>query len=131
MNCHIRSGSVVMKSGLFIDKEHALPLVYLKVTLDYGNRVDLPVDGKPIIGVNAVEALDVQTSFVGAALAFESQGKTVANGDETERDALIGMQHAVERAKSLGVLLRIVRVSHSPGPENIVDRNQAATAKKL
>jgi GxxExxY protein len=46
------------QSGLSVEKEKALPLVYEDVKLDCGYRVDLLVKGKLIIEVKSVEALN-------------------------------------------------------------------------
>lgn len=45
------------KSELFVEKEKALPLVYEKVKLDCGYRIDIIVENKLIIEVKAVEEL--------------------------------------------------------------------------
>ena len=46
------------KTGLRVEKEKALPLIYEEVQLDCGYRVDLIVEGKLIIEVKSVEALN-------------------------------------------------------------------------
>ena len=46
------------QSGLSVEKQKALPLVYEEVKLDCGYRVDLLVDGKLVIEVKSVEALN-------------------------------------------------------------------------
>ena len=46
------------KSGLKVDKQRALPLVYEEVKLDFGYRVDLFVENKVVIEVKSVEALN-------------------------------------------------------------------------
>ncbi|HEV7645236.1 MAG TPA: GxxExxY protein [Pyrinomonadaceae bacterium] len=48
----------LIKAGLTVEKEKALPLVYESVRLDYGYRVDLMVEKKLIIGVKALEYLN-------------------------------------------------------------------------
>jgi len=45
------------KSGLYIEKEKALPLVYKDVKLDCGYRIDIMVENKVIIEVKSVEVL--------------------------------------------------------------------------
>jgi GxxExxY protein len=45
------------KSGLKVEKQKALPLVYDEVKLDVGYRVDLLVENKVIIEIKSVEAL--------------------------------------------------------------------------
>jgi len=46
------------KSNLSVEKQKPLPLIYEDVKLDSGYRVDLFVNGKLIIEVKAVEALN-------------------------------------------------------------------------
>ena len=46
------------KSGLNVDKQKALPLVYEEVKLEIGYRIDLIVENKFIIEVKSVEALN-------------------------------------------------------------------------
>jgi GxxExxY protein len=46
------------KSGLKVDKQKALPLVYEEIKLDCGYRIDLIVENKVIIEVKSVEALN-------------------------------------------------------------------------
>ena len=45
-------------SGLLVEKQKALPLVYETVKLDAGYRVDLLIENKLIIEVKAVNALN-------------------------------------------------------------------------
>lgn len=45
------------KSGLFVEKERPLPLVYEEVKLNVGYRIDLFVERKLIIELKSVEAL--------------------------------------------------------------------------
>lgn len=45
------------QSGLFVEKQKALPLVYEAVNLEAGYRVDLLVEQRVIIEIKAVEAL--------------------------------------------------------------------------
>jgi len=47
----------LIKSGLRVEAQKSLPLVYESVKLECGYRVDLLVEGKLIIEVKAVEAL--------------------------------------------------------------------------
>lgn len=47
----------LIKSGLLVEAQKPLPLVYESVKLECGYRVDLLVEGKLIIEVKAVEAL--------------------------------------------------------------------------
>lgn len=48
----------LQKSGLSVEKQKALPLVYEEVKLDIGYRIDLLVENKIIIELKAVEALN-------------------------------------------------------------------------
>ncbi len=48
----------LVKSGLNIERQKALPLVFEEVKLDAGYRVDVLVENKLIIEVKAVEALN-------------------------------------------------------------------------
>jgi len=43
------------KSGLFVEKEKILPLVYEEVKLDAGYRIDLLVENKIVLEIKAVE----------------------------------------------------------------------------
>jgi len=46
------------KTGLKIEKQKALPLIYEDVKLDAGYRVDIIIENKFIIEIKAVEALN-------------------------------------------------------------------------
>jgi GxxExxY protein len=46
------------KSGLNVEKEKAMPLVFEEVKLDCGYRIDLLVDSKLVIEIKSVEALN-------------------------------------------------------------------------
>jgi len=48
----------LVQAGLRVEKQRALPLVYEEVKLEAGYRIDLMVEGKFIIEVKAVEALN-------------------------------------------------------------------------
>lgn len=48
----------LVKAGLWVEKQRPLPLVYEEVKLDCGYRVDLIVEGRLIIEVKAVDALN-------------------------------------------------------------------------
>jgi len=48
----------INKSGLFVEKEKAMPLIFEEVKLDCGYRVDLLVENKLIIEIKSVEALN-------------------------------------------------------------------------
>ena len=48
----------LQQSGLYVEKEKPLPLVYEEVKLECGYRVDLMVENKLIIEVKAVDALN-------------------------------------------------------------------------
>ncbi len=45
------------KSGLYVEKEKQLPLIYGEIKLDIGYRVDIMIEGKFIIEVKSVEEL--------------------------------------------------------------------------
>ncbi len=45
------------KSGLSVEKQKPLPLVYKEIKLDVGYRVDMLIDSKVIIEIKAVDAL--------------------------------------------------------------------------
>src|SRR5258705_8289062 len=47
----------LIQSGLLVEKQKPLPLVYKEVKLECGYRLDLLVENKVIIEVKAVEAL--------------------------------------------------------------------------
>lgn len=48
----------LQQSGLFVEKQKALPLVYKEVQLDCGYRIDLLVEKKIVIEIKAVDALN-------------------------------------------------------------------------
>jgi GxxExxY protein len=48
----------LLKSGLFVEKEKPLPLIYEEVSLEIGYRVDLLVESKVIIELKSVVALN-------------------------------------------------------------------------
>jgi GxxExxY protein len=48
----------LIQSGLLVEKQKPLPLVYKEVKLDCGYRLDLLVENKVVIEVKAVEALN-------------------------------------------------------------------------
>ena len=53
------------QSGLKVEKQKVLPLVYKEVKLDAGYRIDLLVENKIVIELKSVEALhDVHTAQV-------------------------------------------------------------------
>ncbi len=55
----------LQKTGLFVEKEKALPLIYEAVKLDCGYRIDLMVEKQVVVEVKSVEALnDVHTAQV-------------------------------------------------------------------
>ncbi|MEX6690388.1 GxxExxY protein [Danxiaibacter flavus] len=47
----------IMKTGLGVEKEKGLPLVYESVRLDIGYRIDLLVAGQIVVEIKAVEKL--------------------------------------------------------------------------
>ncbi|MDD3630199.1 MAG: GxxExxY protein [Bacteroidales bacterium] len=48
----------IRESGLFVEKEKPMPLVYEGVKLDCGYRIDLLVEKKLVIEIKSVEALN-------------------------------------------------------------------------
>jgi len=48
----------LLKSGLKVEKQKPLPLVYKEVRLDAGYRLDLLVENKVIIEVKSIEAIN-------------------------------------------------------------------------
>jgi GxxExxY protein len=55
----------LMQSGLKMEKEKPLPLVYSEVKLECGYRVDIMVEDKVIVEIKSVEALaDIHTAQV-------------------------------------------------------------------
>jgi len=48
----------IKKSGLFVEKEKPLPLIYENVKLEIGYRIDLLVENKVIIEIKSVESLN-------------------------------------------------------------------------
>lgn len=53
------------KSGLKVEKQKALPLIYNEVKLEIGYRLDLLVEGKVVVELKAIEALnDIHTAQV-------------------------------------------------------------------
>ncbi|HMH44146.1 MAG TPA: GxxExxY protein [Pyrinomonadaceae bacterium] len=48
----------LMRAGLFAEKEKPMPLVYSKVRLDCGYRVDIMVERRLILEIKAVEAIN-------------------------------------------------------------------------
>lgn len=46
------------KSGLRVEKQKALPLVYEEVKLDVGYRIDIIIEDKFIVEIKSVEALN-------------------------------------------------------------------------
>lgn len=49
----------IKQRGLLVEKEKALPLVFEKVQLDCGYRIDLLVENKFLIEIKSVESLTV------------------------------------------------------------------------
>ena len=47
----------LVKKGLYVEKERALPILYEEVKLDCGYRLDLLVERKLIVEIKAVEEL--------------------------------------------------------------------------
>ncbi len=51
-------GYEILKSGLFLERQKPLPLIYEEVKMDCGYRLDLKVERKAIIEVKATEGLN-------------------------------------------------------------------------
>ncbi len=47
----------LVQSGLFVEKQKPLPVIYKEVKLDCGYRIDLVVESKVVIEVKSVDAL--------------------------------------------------------------------------
>jgi GxxExxY protein len=47
----------LLESGLFVEKQKALPLIYKEVKLDIGYRIDLLVEWQVIVEIKSVESL--------------------------------------------------------------------------
>ena len=53
----------LLQSGIKVEKQKALPLVYKEVKLDIGYRIDLLVENRIIVELKAIESLtDVHTA---------------------------------------------------------------------
>jgi GxxExxY protein len=48
----------IQQAGIFVEKEKAMPLIFEKIRLDCGYRIDLLVDKKLVIEIKSVEALN-------------------------------------------------------------------------
>ena len=48
----------LMKSGLHVEKQKPLPLIYNETKLDIGYRVDLLIENKIIVEIKSIEGLD-------------------------------------------------------------------------
>jgi GxxExxY protein len=48
----------LFKSGIYVEKEKAMPLVFKEVRLDCGYRIDLLVENKVVIETKCVEAIN-------------------------------------------------------------------------
>ena len=46
----------LQQSGLYVEKQKALPLVYKEVKLDAGYRIDLLVERKVVVEIKSIEA---------------------------------------------------------------------------
>jgi GxxExxY protein len=56
---------VLTETGLYVEKEKALPLIYHEVKLDVGYRIDLFVENKVVVETKSVDGLaDVHTAQV-------------------------------------------------------------------
>ncbi|WP_276372682.1 GxxExxY protein [Chryseolinea sp. H1M3-3] len=48
----------LVQTGLFVERQKAIPLIYAEVKLDCGYRADLVIERKVIVEVKSVEALN-------------------------------------------------------------------------
>lgn len=48
----------LVESGLYVEKEKAMPLIFKDVKLEVGYRIDLLVENKLVIEIKSVEALN-------------------------------------------------------------------------
>ena len=48
----------IKKEGFIVEKEKPMPLIYEEVKLDCGYRIDLLVEGKVVIEIKSVDALN-------------------------------------------------------------------------
>ena len=48
----------INQSGLYVEKEKPIPLIYEKVNLDCGYRIDLLIENKFVIEIKSVETLN-------------------------------------------------------------------------
>lgn len=46
------------KTGLYVEKQKALPLIYEEVKLDIGYRIDIIIENKLILEIKSVDALN-------------------------------------------------------------------------
>ena len=47
----------LMQSGLYVEKQKPLPLIYKEVKLDAGYRIDLLVENKVIVEIKSIDSL--------------------------------------------------------------------------
>lgn len=47
----------IQKSGLYVEKEKSMPLIFEEVKLDCGYRIDLVVENKLVVEVKSVDAI--------------------------------------------------------------------------
>jgi len=48
----------LIQAGLLVEKQKPLPLIYKEVKLECGYRIDLMIEGKVIVEVKAIDALN-------------------------------------------------------------------------
>ncbi len=55
----------LLNSGLKVEKEVAMPIIYKEIKLDHGYRIDLLVENKVVIEIKTVDVLiDVHTAQI-------------------------------------------------------------------
>ena len=48
----------IAKSGLYVEKEKSMPLIFEEVKLDCGYRIDLLVENKLVVEIKSIDALN-------------------------------------------------------------------------
>ncbi len=48
----------LLKTGLYIEKQKAMPLIYEEIKMDVGYRLDFLIEGKIVVEIKSVESLN-------------------------------------------------------------------------
>lgn len=48
----------LLKTGLYIEKQKAMPLIYEEIKMDVGYRLDFLIEGKVVVEIKSVESLN-------------------------------------------------------------------------